>query len=873
MTHNHRNNDNKQYNYSLTLIINLLTNKQMKKSTFFKTLLLAAGLLGGSNAWADVIETVGSSDLTTSYLGASSTPILLKSGGSIHYVFTTATDKGQNWDSWLLVAGGLDAPKRVVRNDNYEIVDNSSSTFINTFNWDTYRADMDGSTVDMTVTYTSGTFAMTSTITTSGGTEYSYSYSGAITNAPTQIPVCLSVEKAYLEITTATYTAPETEPTKTVTLDFATPMTAKAQRFEETLTMSSNRIDDIGTEKMYVLNNPTDVTMELYNYIAVSEGCTPKIRKQTKQNTTGTDGLYAYNTNYKVGVANLNVGDVLTFNFSGTLQFRCNNATMLVDDVATEVTSGGAVVADTEYTITSGTQLDLYFGAGSRSGNHYIPTITITSAYDAVSNPSIAETGTEGTSKIITITAGVSSHSNIVTTYYTTDGTTPSASNYAGYFTATSKEVTISSTSTVQAISISTTAKQSYVVSAEVEAGEKTPLNTPSATITGVAGSAGAYYPVYVFNSDNSDLIGTPEADSYTYTFTPTSGDVEEGVLTDAKYTFTTTGTLEVVANITSDSYENSEAKSITVSENYNRTQYVDVWNLYDVTGLSATKGFYGGLEYDLIANVAFSGNGSTSGAVLRGTHGSTYNSYYGRNAAFTATCSNLTEDMIAVFADKDANDYTAVTSSHTSITVSKDGTLKYYSLYTPSSKTSNVTITSAGWKTLCSPYSLDFTGLGVKAYIVTGTESDGTTLSLTQVNKVPAQTGILLEGEGTYDVPMIDISDATDAVSANKLVGVVTNKTKDAESIYVLMNESNGVGFYQNSNAFTVGANTAYLPADFAAGAKARFFGFGNDATAIKTIAVDAAENVAIYNLSGQRVNAAYKGIVIKNGKKYLNK
>jgi len=59
MTHNHRNNNNKQYNYSLTLIINLLTNKQMKKSTFFKTLLVAAGLLGGSSAWAEATVVYG----------------------------------------------------------------------------------------------------------------------------------------------------------------------------------------------------------------------------------------------------------------------------------------------------------------------------------------------------------------------------------------------------------------------------------------------------------------------------------------------------------------------------------------------------------------------------------------------------------------------------------------------------------------------------------------------------------------------------------------------------------------------------------------------------------------------------------------------
>ena len=38
------------------------------------------------------------------------------------------------------------------------------------------------------------------------------------------------------------------------------------------------------------------------------------------------------------------------------------------------------------------------------------------------------------------------------------------------------------------------------------------------------------------------------------------------------------------------------------------------------------------------------------------------------------------------------------------------------------------------------------------------------------------------------------------------------------------------GLGFYKNSNAFTVGANTAYLPANFAGISGARFFSLFDD-------------------------------------------
>lgn len=45
------------------------------------------------------------------------------------------------------------------------------------------------------------------------------------------------------------------------------------------------------------------------------------------------------------------------------------------------------------------------------------------------------------------------------------------------------------------------------------------------------------------------------------------------------------------------------------------------------------------------------------------------------------------------------------------------------------------------------------------------------------------------------------------------------------------------------------------------------------NDPTSISAIEVENAENAPIYNAAGQRVSKSYKGMVIKNGKKYVQK
>ena len=92
----------------------------------------------------------------------------------------------------------------------------------------------------------------------------------------------------------------------------------------------------------------------------------------------------------------------------------------------------------------------------------------------------------------------------------------------------------------------------------------------------------------------------------------------------------------------------------------------------------------------------------------------------------------------------------------------------------------------------------------------------------------------------------------------------------------YKLSLDSNGknVGFYwgaANGAAFTNGAHKAYLKVSKSQ-TKAKAFLFNGGATAIKTVSFDnAGANAPVFNMAGQRVDKSFKGIVIRNGKKFV--
>jgi hypothetical protein len=180
-------------------------------------------------------------------------------------------------------------------------------------------------------------------------------------------------------------------------------------------------------------------------------------------------------------------------------------------------------------------------------------------------------------------------------------------------------------------------------------------------------------------------------------------------------------------------------------------------------------------------------------------------------------------------------------------------------------------TITAAGWATYCSPYALDFTNTIANleaAYTITGHEGNSLTLSPV-TGTIPANTGILLKGSGECLIPVV--ASSTTDVSTNKLQGVTTETNKEANTILVLLNGDNGVGFYKNNKAFTVGANTAYLNVGDVTASRS-FYDLGEGTTAIENIKVGSKDNV-YYNLQGQRILYPTKGLYIVNGKKVIIK
>jgi hypothetical protein len=191
-------------------------------------------------------------------------------------------------------------------------------------------------------------------------------------------------------------------------------------------------------------------------------------------------------------------------------------------------------------------------------------------------------------------------------------------------------------------------------------------------------------------------------------------------------------------------------------------------------------------------------------------------------------------------------------------------GNIRYRNWYLTEVTTLPVTISAALYATLYAPVALTIPS-GVKAYVAA---DNGEYLTLTEVETtIPANTGVILEGsEGTYD---FDITTGVPAVS-NALTGTVAAIARPADS-YILSNGTSGVGFYKDG-ATTIPGFKAYLASGVG---DVKEFRFDNE-TGIRSIDNEKmrnGENEMIFNLAGQRVAKAQKGLYIVNGKKLLVK
>jgi hypothetical protein len=182
-----------------------------------------------------------------------------------------------------------------------------------------------------------------------------------------------------------------------------------------------------------------------------------------------------------------------------------------------------------------------------------------------------------------------------------------------------------------------------------------------------------------------------------------------------------------------------------------------------------------------------------------------------------------------------------------------------------------DIYVSAAGYSTYASNFDLDFTSVAdLKAYIAK--EDNG--IKMVQVNKVPKGTGILLRatdgGDKKYSVPT---ATTTDDVTGNLFVRgndeAVATGDDPGPYNYILNVVNNQLGFYKAAGN-VVGKNRAYLHTTIAASSRINL-NFDEETTGIAEVKTNAKSD--IFNINGQRVEKAAKGLYIMNGKKFIVK
>lgn len=165
---------------------------------------------------------------------------------------------------------------------------------------------------------------------------------------------------------------------------------------------------------------------------------------------------------------------------------------------------------------------------------------------------------------------------------------------------------------------------------------------------------------------------------------------------------------------------------------------------------------------------------------------------------------------------------------------------------------------------------------------VVDGKITELVTYSSNRGDVIPAGTAVMLEARepGTYTFEVVTEAPSYTAPSDNMLRGTdkaATTYAGEGNWKYYKLTTKGGsnLGFYFGADdgaPFTNGAHKAYLavPADQAS---AKGFVLGEETTGINAIDNSQQAVESIYNLSGQRVQKATKGVYIVNGKKVVMK
>lgn len=177
-------------------------------------------------------------------------------------------------------------------------------------------------------------------------------------------------------------------------------------------------------------------------------------------------------------------------------------------------------------------------------------------------------------------------------------------------------------------------------------------------------------------------------------------------------------------------------------------------------------------------------------------------------------------------------------------------------------------------YATFSSASACEFAGADV---FTVNVEGENIVLNEVASKQVPANTGVLVKS--TANAVTVTRLKSAPAIEGTNLLRPASEQMTEGFKFYKLaydnFTEKTGLGFYWGAaegGAFTVKPGLAYLAVPQAQAANVKGFSFDGTQTGINGVEATVA-NGAIYNLNGQRVEKAHRGIYIQNGKKFIVK
>ena len=189
-----------------------------------------------------------------------------------------------------------------------------------------------------------------------------------------------------------------------------------------------------------------------------------------------------------------------------------------------------------------------------------------------------------------------------------------------------------------------------------------------------------------------------------------------------------------------------------------------------------------------------------------------------------------------------------------------------------------SVHIGTNGWATFASDCAVKYDDLGLEAYAVKLID-DQTSVSFTKLTDVvPAYTPVLLKGTADTNYEINSNADWAPYVLTDLKASNGTSASTDAATLYALSTKDGVTAFYPVKNGSPIPAKHCYLEVvKDASASNAAFYSLGTNFG--ETTGISSVENkvekadAPVYNLAGQLVGKDYKGLVIKNGKKFVIK